>query len=236
MKQLLPQPWDSAPDRYKLNDRVRGTVTRIVDFGAFVELEPGVEGLIHISELSWSRKIKRVSEVLKQGETVEAVVLGVNPAERRISLGLKQTLGDPWKEVAQKFPEGSVIEGPVTNLAKFGAFVQLTEGVEGLIHISDLSAEKRINHPQEMLKVGQVITAQVLSIDAAKRQIKLGMKQLVPTGLDEYIAEHKIGDTVTGRLMDESPENARVELGEGIIATCRMKAQRSVVSTLCKRG
>ena len=224
MKQLLPQPWDSAPDRYKLNDRVRGTVTRIVDFGAFVELEPGVEGLIHISELSWSRKIKRVSEVLKQGETVEAVVLGVNPAERRISLGLKQTLGDPWKEVAQKFPEGSVIEGPVTNLAKFGAFVQLTEGVEGLIHISDLSAEKRLNHPQEMLRVGQVITAQVLSIDPAKRQIKLGMKQLVPTGLDEYIAEHKIGDTVTGRLMDESPENARVELGEGIIASCRMKS------------
>ena len=225
MKQLLPQPWDSAPDRYKMNDRVRGTVTRIVDFGAFVELEPGVEGLIHISELSWSRKIKRVSEVVKQGETVEAVVLGVNPAERRISLGLKQTLGDPWKEITTKYSEGSVIEGPVTSLTKFGAFVQLAEGVEGMIHISDLSAEKRINHPQEMLKVGQVISAQVLAIDPAKRQIKLGMKQLVPTGLDEYIAEHKVGDTVTGRLMDDSTENARVELGEGIYATCKMSAK-----------
>jgi len=224
MKQLLPQPWDSAPDKYKLNDRVRGTVTRIVDFGAFVELEPGVEGLIHISELSWSRKIKRVSEVVKQGETVEAVVLGVNPGERRISLGLKQTLGDPWKEITTKYSEGSVIEGPVTSLTKFGAFVQLSEGVEGMIHISDLSAEKRINHPQEMLKVGQVISAQVLAIDAAKRQIKLGMKQLVPTGLDEYIAEHKVGDIVTGRLMDDSTENARVELGEGIVARCRISA------------
>ena len=224
MKQLLPQPWDSAPDKYKLNDRVRGTVTRIVDFGAFVELEPGVEGLIHISELSWSRKIKRVSEVVKQGETVEAVVLGVNPGERRISLGLKQTLGDPWKEITTKYSEGSVIEGPVTSLTKFGAFVQLSEGVEGMIHISDLSAEKRINHPQEMLKVGQVISAQVLAIDPAKRQIKLGMKQLVPTGLDEYIAEHKVGDIVTGRLMDDSTENARVELGEGIVARSRISA------------
>src|SRR5690242_4179582 len=125
MKQLQAQPWDTAAQKYKLNDRVRGTVSRIVDFGAFVELEPGVEGLIHISELSWSRKIKRVSEVVKQGETVEAIVLGINPAERRISLGLKQTLGDPWKDVAQKFPVGAVIEGPVTNLMKFGAFVQL---------------------------------------------------------------------------------------------------------------
>jgi small subunit ribosomal protein S1 len=224
MKQLLPQPWDSAPDRYKMNDRVRGTVTGILDFGAFVELEPGIEGLIHISELSWSRKIKRVSEVVKEGETVDAIVLGVNPAERRISLGLKQTLGDPWKEIAQKFPEGSIVEGPVTNLAKFGAFVHLTEGVEGMIHISDLSAEKRINHPQEMLKLGQVITAQVLAIDPAKRQIKLGMKQLVPTGLDEYIAEHKIGDAVTGRLIDDFSNGARVELGDGILATCRISA------------
>ena len=156
---------------------------------------------------------------------MEAVVLGVNPAERRISLGLKQTLGDPWKEITTKYSEGSVIEGPVTSLTKFGAFVQLGEGVEGMIHISDLSAEKRINHPQEMLKVGQVISAQVLAIDPAKRQIKLGMKQLVPTGLDEYIAEHKVGDTVTGRLMDDSTENARVELGEGIYATCKMSAK-----------
>jgi small subunit ribosomal protein S1 len=232
MKQLQAQPWDTAAQKYKLNDRVRGTVSRIVDFGAFVELEPGIEGLIHISELSWSRKIKRVSEVVKQGETVEAIVLGINPAERRISLGLKQTLGDPWKDVAQKFPVGSVIEGPVTNLMKFGAFVQLVEGVEGMIHVSDLSAEKRINHPQDILKVGQVVTAQVLAIDPEKRQIKLGMKQLVPTGLDEYIAEHKVGDTVTGRLMDDFSDSARVELGDGIVAIGRLKAAASLAGSV----
>jgi len=231
MKQLQAQPWDTAAQKYKLNDRVRGTVSRIVDFGAFVELEPGVEGLIHISELSWSRKIKRVSEVVKQCETVEAIVLGINPAERRISLGLKQTLGDPWKDIAQKCPVGSVIEGPVTNLMKFGAFVQLVEGVEGMIHVSDLSAEKRINHPQDVLKVGQVVTAQVLAIDPEKRQIKLGMKQLVPTGLDEYIAEHKVGDTVTGRLVDDLSDSARVELGDGIVAIGRLKAA-SLAGTL----
>src|SRR5579871_187291 len=226
LKQLQPHPWDAVAGKYKPADRVRGTISRLVDFGAFVEIEPGVEGLIHISEMSWAKgKIRKASDVVKQGETVEVVVLGVNTAERRMSLGLKQALGDPWVDAAERFKAGSVIEGPITNLTKFGAFVQLAEGVEGLIHISDISAEKRINQPADVLRVGQVVKAQVLAVDTEKRQMKLGIKQLVPTGLDEYLAEHNEGDTVTGRLMDESGERARVELGEGIIATCTMIAQ-----------
>jgi small subunit ribosomal protein S1 len=223
LKQLQPQPWDRVAEKFKAGDRVRGTVTRLVEFGAFVELEPGIEGLIHISEMSWSKgKIRKASDVVKQGETVEAVILQVNAAEHRISLGLKQALGDPWVEVAQRFQVGSAVEGPVTNLTKFGAFVQLAEGIEGMVHVSDISAEKRINQPQDVLRVGQVVKAQVLAIDLDKRQMRLGMKQLVPTGLDEYIAEHNVGDVVTGRLMDESGGQARVELGEGIQATCKM--------------
>ena len=223
MKQLQPHPWDAVAEKYKAGDRVRGTVTRLVEFGAFVELEPGIEGLIHISEMSWSKgKIRKASDVVKQGETVEAVILQVNAAEHRISLGLKQALGDPWADVAQRFAVGSAVEGPVTNLTKFGAFVQLSEGIEGMVHVSDISAEKRINQPQDVLRVGQIVKAQVLAIDLDKRQMRLGMKQLVPTGLDEYIAEHNAGDVVTGRLMDESGGQARVELGEGIHATCKM--------------
>jgi len=222
MKQLLANPWDSVAQRYKVGERVRAAVTRVMEFGAFVELEPGIEGLIHVSEMSWAKKVRMASDIVKPGETVDAVILGVSPGERRISLGLKQTLGDPWADAAQKFAVGTVIEGPVTNLTKFGAFVQLSEGVEGMIHISDITAEKRLNHPQEMLKAKQVVKAQVLAVDKEKRQIKLGMKQLVPTGLDEYIAEHKEGDMVTGRLMDGTGQQVRVELGEGIHAMCRM--------------
>jgi len=226
LKQLQPHPWDAVAGKYNPADRVRGTVTRLADFGAFVELEPGIEGLIHISEMSWSKgKVRKPGDVVKAGETVEAIILSVNPAERRISLGLKQALGDPWADAAQRFPVGSAIQGPVTNLQKFGAFVQLAEGVEGMIHVSDISAEKRLNHPADMLRVGQIVAAQVLAIDTEKRQVKLGMKQLVPTGLDEYIAEHKEGDTVTGRLMDESGDRGRVELGDGIFATCKITPQ-----------
>jgi len=206
---------------------VRGTVTRIADFGAFVELEPGIEGLIHISEMSWAKRVRTAADVVKPGETVEAVILGVNPAERRISLGLKQALGDPWAGAAQKFAPGTVIEGPVTSLTKFGAFVQLTEGVEGMIHVSEISAENRINHPQEVLKAGQVVKAQVLALDTEKRLIRLSMKQLVPTGLDEYLAEHKEGDIVTGRMVELSEGRARVELGEGVLATCRIPEEPS---------
>jgi small subunit ribosomal protein S1 len=222
MKQLQPHPWDLASERYKAGERVRGSVTRVADFGAFVELEKGVEGLIHLSEMSWSKKVRKPSDVVKQGEQVEVVILGVNQAERRISLGLKQALGDPWTDVQQRFPAGAVVEGSVISLQKFGAFVQVAEGVEGMIHVGDITAEKRINHPQDVLKMGQVVKAQVLEIDGEKRRLRLGMKQLVPTSLDEYIAEHKEGDVVTGRMIDVSSGRARVELGEGIQATCRM--------------
>jgi small subunit ribosomal protein S1 len=225
MKQMQPDPWHSVAEKYKTGERVRGAVTRVVDFGAFVELEPGVEGLIHLSEMSWAKKARQPSDVVKPGETVEAVVLAVNPSDRRISLGLKQALGDPWAEVTQKFGVGSVIEGPVTSLTNFGAFVQLSEGVEGMIHVSEISAEKRIKHPQEVLKLGQLVKAQVLAIDKERRLLRLGMKQLVPTSLDEYIAEHKEGDVVTGRMIEVLDGQARVELGEGIQGTCPIVAQ-----------
>jgi small subunit ribosomal protein S1 len=231
LKQLQPHPWDAVAGKYNVGERVRGTVTRVAEFGAFVELEPGIEGLIHVSEMSWGRKLKSASTLVKAGETVEAVILGVNSGERRISLGLKQALGDPWTEVAERFAAGTAIEGPVISITKFGAFVQLSEGVEGMIHISDMSADKRINHPQEVLKVGQLVKAQVLAVDTEKRQMRLGMKQLVPSGIDEYIAEHKEGDVVTGRMIEVAGEHARVELGEGIQANCRMHAASPVSPT-----
>jgi small subunit ribosomal protein S1 len=226
MKQLLAHPWDAVAVKYKVGDRVRGTVTRLMDFGAFVELEPGIEGLIHISEMSWSRgKVRKPSDVVKEGEAVEVVILGVNAADHKLSLGLKQALGDPWADASQRFPVGSAIEGPITSLTKFGAFVQLAEGVEGMVHVSEISAEKRIGQPAEVLRVGQRVQALVIAIDPEKRQMRLSMKQLVPTSIDEYLAEHKEGDVVTGRLMDDSGssqnEHARVELGDGIHAMCR---------------
>jgi small subunit ribosomal protein S1 len=225
MKQLEPDPWDSVAAKYKPGERARGTVTRVLDFGAFVELEPGIEGLIHISEMSWAKRVRTPGDVVKPGDTVEIVILGVSLGDRRIALGLKQALGDPWADVAQKFAVGSVIEGPITSLTKFGAFVQLSEGIEGMIHISDMSGEKRISHPQDILKVGQSIKAQVLEIDIEKRRVKLGIKQLLPSSIEEYIADHHEGDPVSGRVTEVSGELARVELGEGIQGTCRIAAE-----------
>jgi len=220
MKQLLTHPWDAVPGKYRVGDRVRGAVTRIVDFGAFVELEPGVEGLVHVSEMSWAKKVRTPGDLVKSGDIVEVVILGIKLEERRMSLGLKQALGDPWADAAQRFAVASVIEGTVISLPKFGAFVQLSEGVEGLIHVSEISADKRINHPQEVLKVGQAVKAQVMALDTEKRLIRLSIKQLVPTGLDEYLSEHKTGDRVTGRLTEIVGGTAKVELGEGVFATC----------------
>lgn len=220
LKQLEPEPWETVPTKYQAGQRVQGTVTRLADFGAFVELEPGVEGLIHISEMSWEKKLRHPSEAVKQGDQVDVVILGIKPEERRISLGLKQTLNDPWAEAQSKFPAGSQISGPVTKLMNFGAFVQVAEGVEGLVHVSEIVADRRINHPNEVLRVGEVVKAQVLAIDPVKRQIKLSMKQLIPTGLDEYIAEHKAGDVVSGRVVEAKGEHATIELGEGIRCAC----------------
>ena len=230
LKQLQAQPWDAVAETYKTGERVRGTVTRVVEFGAFIELAPGIEGLIHLSEMSWAKKVRKPSDLLKPGETVEAVILAVNVAEHRLSLGLKQALGDPWADAAQRFAVGSQVEGTVTSFTKFGAFVQLAEGVEGMIHISEISPDKHINHPQDVLKLGQPVKAQVLAVDKEKRQLRLSMKQLIPTGLDEYIAEHQEGDMVTGRMIDDAGEQARVELGEGIQAICRMRAENAIAT------
>jgi small subunit ribosomal protein S1 len=228
LKQLHPEPWDSAAGTYQVGQRITGTVTRLMDFGAFVELEPGIEGMIHVSEMSWVKKVRKPSDMLKEGDRVEAVILAVNPAEKRISLGLKQALGDPWSDVAKKFPAGVAVEGPVTRLTKFGAFVELAEGVEGLVHVSEISAERRINHPQDVLRVGERVKAQVVAVDAEKRQIRLSMKQLVPTGLGEYLEEHHEGDTVSGRVVEQTAESAVIELGEGIRARCALEASAAV--------
>jgi small subunit ribosomal protein S1 len=222
LKQLQPEPWETAPERFQAGQRVSGTVTRLTDFGAFVELEAGVEGLIHISEMAWGKKVRHPSDLLKPGDQVDAVILGIKPEERRISLGLKQTLADPWTELPRNFPVGSQIEGPVTKLMAFGAFIQITEGIEGLVHISEISADKRLNHPSDALRVGQVVKAQILAIDPEKRQVKLSMKQLVPTSIDEYIAEHKVGDRISARVVEASSDFVQVELGEGIRAICRL--------------
>jgi small subunit ribosomal protein S1 len=181
---------------------------------------PGVDGLIHVSEMAWSKKVKKPSDIVKPGDAVEVVVLGVNPAEHRISLGLKQALGDPWDDAEKRFAPGTVVEAPVISLAPFGAFVDLGDGIEGMIHVGDISREKRLNHPKEALAMGQTVKATVLEVDKAKRRIRLGMKQLEPTSADHYIAEHRPGDTVSGRVVDVRNGRARVELGEGVHGDC----------------
>jgi small subunit ribosomal protein S1 len=224
LKQLQPEPWEGAAATYTVGQRIRGVVTRLMDFGAFVELEPGIEGMIHVSEMSWVKKVRKPSDMLKEGDVVEAVVLGVDAAGKRISLGLKQALGDPWTDVAAKFGVGSQVEGPVTRMATFGAFVEVAEGVEGLVHISEIVADRRLNHPSDVLHVGEVVKASVVAVDAEKRQIKLSMKQLIPTGLGEYLEEHKVGDTVSGRVVEQAAGSVVVELGEGIRANCAVEA------------
>ncbi len=222
MKQLQPDPWAVATEKFKVGDRVHGTVARLTDFGAFVNLSPGVDGLVHISEMSWSKKIRKPSDVVSVGDAVEVVVLGVNPADKRISLGLKQALGDPWEDAEKKYPVGSIAEGPVTNMTNFGAFVDLGGGVEGMIHVGDITREKRLEHPKEVLQNGATVKAQVLEFDRSKHRIRLGMKQLEPTSTDHYIAEHQIGETVTGRVVDVKGERAKVELGDGVFGTCKL--------------
>jgi small subunit ribosomal protein S1 len=226
LKQMGPDPWSLAEEKFKTGDRIRGKVTRVAEFGAFVELEPGVEGLIRMADLTWSRKVRKPSDVVKPGELVEAVVMNVSGADKRIGLGLKQALGDPWDEATKKYPVGNTAEGRVVSLAKFGAFIELAEGVEGMIHVGDITNEKRINHPQDVLKLGELVKAQVLEIDRERRRIRLGIKQLQPTSADEYIAEHKVGDVVSGRVVDTAKGSARVELGEGLVAPCALPKEQ----------
>jgi small subunit ribosomal protein S1 len=220
LKQMQAEPWQTATERYTAGQRINGTVTRLMDFGAFVEFEPGIEGLIHVSEMSWVKKVHKPSDILKSGDRVEAVILSINPDERRIALGLKQTLGDPWADVSSKFPVGSSVEGTVVRMMKFGAFVQIEEGVDGLIHISEITADRHLHHPQDVLRIGESVKAKVLAVDTEKRQLRLSIKQLAPTSLAEYFEDHKEGDIISGRVIELTPGVATVELGEGIRAHC----------------
>ncbi len=223
MKQLTPDPWSLAVESFKPGDRVTGKVVRLADFGAFVELLPGVDGLIHLSEMSWTKRINKPSEVLQAGEQVEVVILDVKHADKRISLGLKQALGNPWDEVEKKYPVGTTVEGPVTNLAAFGAFVDLGNSIEGMIHIGDITREKRLQHPKEMLTSGQVVKAAVVEVDKGKKRIRLSMKQLEPTSADVFITEHAVGDFLSGRVVEVHGASAKIEISEGVHARCKVK-------------
>src|SRR6266704_2807523 len=185
-RQMWQSTWEEAASRLNAGDRVTGVVTRLADFGAFVELQPGVEGLIHVSEMSWTKRVKHPSEVLKEGERVEAVVLKVDLPASRLSLGLRQVLENPWDTIKDRYPSGKIVEGKITRLAKFGAFVEVEEGIEGLVHISDFTSERRIEHPSEVVKVGQVVRALVLSADPETRRLKLGVKQLEATSAGHF--------------------------------------------------
>jgi small subunit ribosomal protein S1 len=223
LKQLQEDPWTVAARSFQVGDRLSGTVSRLTDFGAFIELLPGVDGLVHISELSWNKRVRKPGDLLKVGERIEAVVLQINLAERRIGLGYKQALGDPWETVSEKFPVGMTVEGTVTNITQFGGFIELAEGIEGMVHISDITNEKRLDHARQALAKGQKVKAVVLEIDKERRRLRVGMKQLEPTTVDHYISEHQAGQTVSGRLVEVQGDRAKVELGEGIIANCKLK-------------
>jgi small subunit ribosomal protein S1 len=220
LKQLVPDPWETIEERYPMGGRVIGRVVSVTDYGAFVELEPGVEGLIHISEMTWSRRMKHPGKVVKAGDEVEAVVLDVKPKERRVSLGIKQLEPDPWTTVAERYSIGSVVEGRIRKLADFGAFVEIEEGVDGLVHISDLSWTKRVKHPSELLKKGQLVQAAILNIDAGNRRLSLGIKQLQPDAWEQFFRTHQTGDTVRGRVCRAANFGVFVELAPGVEALC----------------
>jgi small subunit ribosomal protein S1 len=215
-KQLITDPWANVMERYPVGARMSGKVVSLTDYGAFVELEAGVEGLIHVSEMSWSKRVKHPSKILNVGDTVDALVLGVDPTARRISLGLKQVETNPWHDLAGKYPVGSKIQGKVRNLTEFGAFVEVEEEIDGLIHISDMSWSKRIKHPSEVLKKGDVVDAMVLNIDAENQRLSLGLKQLATDIWDDFFSRHHVGDTIDGKVVRMTNFGAFVELDEGI--------------------
>src|SRR6266852_3505962 len=215
-KQLTEDPWSHVPERYPPGSRVTGRVSNVTDYGAFVELEEGVEGLVHVSEMSWSKKVKNPSKVLNPGQEVECAVLGIDQEAHRISLGLKQTESNPWEQLVEKYPVGSKLKGKVRNLTEFGAFVEVEEGIDGLIHISDLSWTKRVKHPSEVLKKGDVVEAIVLNIDDENQRLSLGLKQLATDIWDEFFTHHKVGDIVEGKIVRLTNFGAFVELHEGI--------------------
>ncbi len=220
-KQLLPDPWATVPERFPTGMRLQGKIVGVTDYGAFVQIEPGVEGLVHVSEMSWSKHVKHPSKIVKVGDEVEVVVLEVKTDQRRISLGLKQTLPDPWELAAEKYPVGSLVSGRVRNLADFGAFVEIEEGMEGLIHISDVSWTERIKHPSEKFKKGDKIEARVLKVDSQNRRLSLGIKQVNDIWAN-WFAEHKIGEVLKGKVARTTDFGAFVELAEGIEGLCHV--------------
>lgn len=220
LKQFTPDPWERAVTAYHVGDRKSGRVVSVTDYGAFVELDPGVEGLIHVSEMTWSKRPKHPSKIVKVGDRVEVDVLDVNAEKRRISLSLKQTLPDPWAGLEERYQMGSSVEATIKSLTDFGAFAEIEEGVEGLIHISDLSWNKKIKHPSEAVKKGEKIKAVVLNIDLAQRRLSLGLKQLERDPWENFISAVQVGDIVKGKVMRIATFGAFVELAEGIEGLC----------------
>ena len=219
-KQLTPDPWLDAAERYPIGAHVRGRVLSVTDYGAFVELEQGIEGLVHVSEMTWSKRMKHPSKIVKPGDEVETVVLNVNPAERRISLGLKQLEQNPWEQLHDKYPVGSVVEGKVRNLTDFGAFIEIEEGIDGLVHVSNLSWTKRVKHPSEVLKKGDKVKAQVLAIEPEHRRLSLGIKQMQPDVWETFFATHRVGDVVRGKVLRTAQFGAFVEISDGVEGLC----------------
>jgi small subunit ribosomal protein S1 len=221
-KQLTPDPWLDAVERYPIGAHVRGRVLSVTDYGSFVELEQGIEGLVHVSEMSWSKRVKHPSKIVKPNDEVETTILAVNPADRRISLGMKQLLENPWEKLEDKYPINSTVEGRVRNLTDFGAFIEIEDGIDGLVHVSNLSWTKRIKHPSEVLKKGDKVKAIVLGVEPENRRLSLGVKQLEPDVWESFFAQHRIGDVVHGKVLRSAPFGSFVEISEGIEGLCHV--------------
>jgi small subunit ribosomal protein S1 len=219
-KQLTPDPWLDAEQRYPVGAHVSGRVISVTDYGAFVELEQGIEGLVHVSEMTWSKRMKHPSKLVNVGDQVECVVLNVNPTERRISLGMRQLASNPWDSLHEKFPVGTQVEGRVRNLTDFGAFIEIEDGIDGLVHVSNLSWTKRVKHPSEVLKKGDRVKAVVLAIEPDKRRLSLGVKQLQPDVWETFFQQHHVGDVVHGKVLRVATFGAFVEIAEGIEGLC----------------
>jgi small subunit ribosomal protein S1 len=216
MKQLTEDPWATASEKYPVDSRITGRVVSLTDYGAFVELEEGIEGLIHVSEMSWTRKIRHPSKVVSVGEEVDAVVLDIKPDSRRISLGMKQVVPNPWDVISEKYPVGTTIEGKIKNITDFGLFIGIDEGIDGLVHISDVSWTKRIKHPSELYKKGDVVRAIVLDIDKENERFSLGIKQLQSDPWETVNERYEVGKEITGTVTNITDFGVFVELEEGI--------------------
>ncbi len=221
-KQLTPDPWLDATERYPIGAQVKGRVLSVTDYGAFVELEQGIEGLVHVSEMTWSKRMKHPSKMVKPGDEVETIILAVNPNDRRISLGMKQLQDNPWEQLENKYPIGATVEGRVRNLTDFGAFIEIEDGIDGLVHVSNLSWTKRVKHPSEVLKKGEKVKAIVLGVEPENRRLSLGVKQLEPDVWDTFFAQHRTGDVVKGKVLRTAQFGAFVELAEGVEGLCHI--------------